>query len=191
MLEWAKELQESQDRLFWDSTTGGYFYTEAGAANVVLRLKEDHDGAEPCGNSVSVTNLLLLAEYFDDEGMKGTARKCVDFFMGNGSLGYPMPEMLCGAELLDTGLDSLVIVGPTGEGSERLLRVAQQKFVPGLAVFHVERTEDPGFKLKESVKSYKMVDGKATAYLCHNGVCQLPITEAKELGDSLNRRNDN
>lgn len=39
-LKWAKDLQDTQDRLFWDNERGGYFYSQANSANVVVRLKE-------------------------------------------------------------------------------------------------------------------------------------------------------
>lgn len=40
VLYWAKELQEIQDEHFWDPTNGGYFYSEAAQADVVVRMKE-------------------------------------------------------------------------------------------------------------------------------------------------------
>ena len=39
-LKWAKDLQDTQDRLFWDNERGGYFYSQANSANLVVRLKE-------------------------------------------------------------------------------------------------------------------------------------------------------
>lgn len=50
-----------QDELFLDKTGGGYFNTTGEDPSVLLRVKEDHDGAEPSGNSVSVINLVRLA----------------------------------------------------------------------------------------------------------------------------------
>lgn len=50
-----------QDELFLDKTGGGYFNTTGEDLSVLLRVKEDHDGAEPSGNSVSVINLVRLA----------------------------------------------------------------------------------------------------------------------------------
>lgn len=44
ILYWAKELQDIQDNLFWDKTDGGYFYSEANASNVVVRMKEGERG---------------------------------------------------------------------------------------------------------------------------------------------------
>ena len=59
-LDWAERLQAKQDELFADPA-GGYFGTSQRDASVLLRLKEDHDGAEPAASSVSVLNLARLA----------------------------------------------------------------------------------------------------------------------------------
>jgi uncharacterized protein YyaL (SSP411 family) len=50
-----------QDGLFLDREGGGYFNTAGEDPSVLLRVKEDHDGAEPSGNSVSAINLVRLA----------------------------------------------------------------------------------------------------------------------------------
>ncbi|KAI4301364.1 hypothetical protein L6164_034651 [Bauhinia variegata] len=60
-LVWAIELQESQDALFLDKEGRGYYNTPGEDPSVLLHLKEDHDGAEPSGNSVSAINLIRLA----------------------------------------------------------------------------------------------------------------------------------
>ena len=41
----------------------GYFTAPEGDPSIVLRLKEDQDGAEPSANSVSSLNLLRLSAY--------------------------------------------------------------------------------------------------------------------------------
>lgn len=188
VLIWAKELQETQDRLFWDSVKGGYFYTEEGSVNVVVRLKEDHDGAEPCGNSVAVSNLLQLNEYFEDEQMLERSKKCVEYFRSHGSLGYPMPELMCGASLLDRGIDTVIVVGPESDATNNLLKMAQRAFVPGLVLFHVKPSEQHTL-FRASFKDYKMENNLPTAYICRNRVCQLPITDAKELLKALLKEN--
>lgn len=50
-----------QDALFLDRDGGGYFNNTGEDSSVLLRVKEDHDGAEPSGNSVSAINLIRLA----------------------------------------------------------------------------------------------------------------------------------
>ena len=51
---------------------GGWFSTTGGDPSVLLRLKEDYDGAEPSASSVSVLNLLTLAHL---AGRCGGARR--------------------------------------------------------------------------------------------------------------------
>ena len=60
-LEWALTLQRRQDELFWDPVDGGWFSTTGRDPSVLLRLKEDYDGAEPAASSVAVLNLLTLS----------------------------------------------------------------------------------------------------------------------------------
>ena len=59
-LEAAREVQEAQDELFLDRAEGGYFTSKEGDEEIILRLKEDQDGAEPCSNSVAAMNMFRL-----------------------------------------------------------------------------------------------------------------------------------
>jgi hypothetical protein len=74
--QWALELQSTLDELFWDEAGGAYFNSEAGDPSILLRMKEDYDGAEPAASSIAAANLWRLA------GLSGTevgsaARVCV------------------------------------------------------------------------------------------------------------------
>lgn len=110
-LRWAKVLQDTQDRLFWDDERGGYFYSQANSANVIVRLKEDHDGAEPCGNSVAARNLMLISAYFHDKSYKQKALRLFDFFASASPFAYVLPEMFS-AQLMQTDhLAMMVVVG--------------------------------------------------------------------------------
>ena len=59
-LEWAVTLQQRQDSLFWDEPQGGWFSTTGRDPTILLRMKEDYDGAEPAPSSVSVLNLITM-----------------------------------------------------------------------------------------------------------------------------------
>src|SRR5207302_3583835 len=71
-LDLAMRLTEKQRELFEDKDNGG-FYSTAGGANLVLRLKEDYDGAEPSGNGVAMMNLLRLAQMTDRAAFRESA----------------------------------------------------------------------------------------------------------------------
>jgi uncharacterized protein YyaL (SSP411 family) len=50
-LEWAIELTTVQTELFFDPRDGGWYSTTGHDPSVLLRLKEDYDGAEPAASS--------------------------------------------------------------------------------------------------------------------------------------------
>jgi len=62
-LELAIRLTEKQMELFEDPAQGAFFASAADDASLVMRVKEDYDGAEPSGNSIAAMNLLRLARF--------------------------------------------------------------------------------------------------------------------------------
>ena len=71
-------LQHRQDELFWDEADGGWFSTTGRDPSVLLRMKEDYDGAEPTASSVSVLNLLMLSHLVEDPRLdaSGSSGRC-------------------------------------------------------------------------------------------------------------------
>ena len=62
----AVELSDTMLKLFYDPKDGGFFQTDGRDASVLVRSKEDYDGAEPSGNSMATLLLLRLAQFSDD-----------------------------------------------------------------------------------------------------------------------------
>jgi hypothetical protein len=60
-LDLAGALTGTQEALFWDSASGGYYDTSGKDQSVLVRMKEMYDGAEPAGNSVAALNLVRLS----------------------------------------------------------------------------------------------------------------------------------
>ena len=79
-LEWAMTLHRRLDELFADPVEGGWFSTTGEDASVLLRLKEQHDGAEPAATSVAALNLLALAHLTGDSAMTTRAEAAIGSF---------------------------------------------------------------------------------------------------------------
>ncbi|RKU16842.1 thioredoxin [Candidatus Poribacteria bacterium] len=74
-LDSAKRLTDAMIQLFWDDTNGGFYYTKADAAHLIVRTKKPYDSAIPSGNAVAVANLLAFgADY------RGYAEKTLQIF---------------------------------------------------------------------------------------------------------------
>src|SRR5438445_4563117 len=78
--ETAVKITEKQSELFEDREHGGFFSTAAGDATLLMRMKDDYDGAEPSGNSIAILNLLRLAQMTDRKDFRDRAEKAVHAF---------------------------------------------------------------------------------------------------------------
>ena len=94
-LESALALQQRQDELFWDADHAGWFSTTGDDPSVLLRLKEDYDGAEPAASSISVLNLLVLSHLTGDAGMGvKVERTLAAYGVRAAQMGRAVPMML-------------------------------------------------------------------------------------------------
>jgi uncharacterized protein YyaL (SSP411 family) len=184
-LTWAKELQETQNKLFWDAKNSGYFYSEADSPNVVVRLKEDHDGAEPSGNSIAAHNLFLLHGYFECGDYLDKVQKLFAFFANVQPFGYVLPEMFSAQIVEEFGLNMLAVIGPDGEDTTRLFDVMRNFHIPGFIAIHMRPGEEQTSPLRQSALQLKMVQNKPTAYICHNKICHMPVTDPAALGTEM------
>src|SRR5271168_5374408 len=60
-IELAMTLANKMRELFEDPVGGAFFTTAAGDPSLVMRMKDDYDGAEPSGNSIALLDLVRLA----------------------------------------------------------------------------------------------------------------------------------
>ncbi|HZJ33104.1 MAG TPA: thioredoxin domain-containing protein [Vicinamibacterales bacterium] len=189
-LEWALQLQERQDALFWDPVDGGWFSTTGKDPSVLLRLKEDYDGAEPAASSVSVLNLQTLAHLFPDDsrGFDGKISQTLGAFASRaGQMGRSVPMMLAALSTYHAGVPQVVIAGdPQGEDTLELKKVLRAAYMPTAIVITVlPQHREALARLLPWVASMKAVDGHATAYVCRDFACQIPATSAGQLEDQL------
>jgi uncharacterized protein len=192
-LEWAQSLQQRQNALFWDPVEGGWFSTTGKDESVLLRLKEDYDGAEPAASSVSVLNLLTLAHLTPESNGQGpTPQGQIELTLGNfaarvAQSGRTVPMMLAALSTYHSGMPQVVIVGdPSSETTQGLLDVVRSSYLPTaitLLVHSSNRT--PLDRVLPWIAAMKERDGRPTAYVCRDFSCQAPTSDARELDGQL------
>jgi uncharacterized protein YyaL (SSP411 family) len=62
LLSWAIELQNRQNELFLDDSSGAYYESSAEDANLLFRSKSIFDAALPSANAIALSTLRKLAE---------------------------------------------------------------------------------------------------------------------------------
>ena len=76
----CRELAEAMLAKFYDPANGGFWQSPAGADDLILRVKDDYDGAEPSGNSVATLALLKLAAITGREDFRQPAEATLQLF---------------------------------------------------------------------------------------------------------------
>ena len=182
-LDWAKRLHATQSRLFRDDADGGWFSTSGDDASVLLRLKEDYDGAEPSAASVTAWNLLSLA-HLSGAGEAGAYREQLEETLrrvpASPQLARVVPMMMAAASAAQAGVPQVIVLGPRGaSGTAALHRALTACFLPAAVSLVVE----PGAHQQAVaarlpwVASMEMLDGRPTAYLCRDGACDEPVND--------------
>src|SRR5205085_1363059 len=117
---------------FYDAENGGFWQSAAGAKDLILRVKEDYDGAEPSGNSVTVMSLLRLGKITDRKEFTEVAEKTLRLFANRlQQMPQAVPYML---QALDFSLEEpkrVVLAGnPSSAGTRELLHAVHSVYQP-------------------------------------------------------------
>ncbi|KAF5931342.1 hypothetical protein HYC85_032215 [Camellia sinensis] len=182
------------DELFLDGKGGGYFNTPGEDPSVLLRVKEDHDGAEPSGNSVSVINLVrlscMVAGNRSDHYRENAEHLLAVFETRLKDMAMAVPLMCCGADMLSVpSRKQVVLVGQKSSVEfEKMLAAAHASYDPNKTVIHVDPTEEEELEFWEenngkiaTMAKNNFVSDKVVALVCQNFTCSPPVTNPKSL----------
>ena len=193
-IEWLKfavELQETQDRLFFDDKNGGYFSTSGKDSNVPLRLKDDNDSAEPAASSVAALNLLRLAQFRNDKQKDERARKTIDAFGPTLShFASAMPQMLVALDYSSSEHRQVVVAGKIdNQQTKAVLKEVHRHFIPNKILILADGSEGQKYlgETNEAIRAMSPLDGKPAAYVCENFTCKAPVTDPKALAELLEK----
>ena len=184
-LEWAITLQRRQDELFWDSIAHGWFSTTGTDPSVLLRMKEEWDGAEPSASAIGASNLVTLAHLTGDASWHERAREVFGAYGARlTTQGRSMPMMACALEWSLAPPEQVVVVGhPDAAETRALWAAANRPFRPFATMVPLSPgpRQERIARLLPWVASMSPRDGRAAAYVCRDFVCEAPTTDADDL----------
>lgn len=192
-IRWLKkaiELEKVLQANFEDGDKGGFFMADKNLTGLIARAKPNYDGAEPSGNSIALLNLLRLGQYTTKDDYRVRAEKMLTTFLGSES---PRPlslsEMLIALDFYSDEVKEIVIVSPAGKAKDAKQYVAAfgKKFLPNRTLtVAVEGDELDGHAaVIPFAKKKSTLMGKATAYVCSKGICNLPATDPALFSEQL------
>ena len=170
-LEAADKLTAKMRELFEDVQDGGFYSTAEGDSSLVMRIKEDYDGAEPSGNSIAASNLLRLAHITGNEQYGQSAERTLHAFASKmGAQPTAMPQMLAALMRHISPPQQIVLAG---DDVSAFVDVLRRRFQPHRALLRAGDVP--------ATQAMTPVDGKASAYVCENFACQMPLTDPDAL----------
>jgi uncharacterized protein YyaL (SSP411 family) len=188
-LQLAVRLAETQAERFEDRAHGAFFSTSANDTTLVMRVKEDYDGAEPSGNSIAVLNLLRLAQFTNRDDFRESAERAIAAFAPRlATAPVTLPRMLSACEFRIREPRQIILIGEKGSAdTQALLRTLNSRFVPGRIVLLVDSPESRRALSTSisSIESMQKIEGRASAYVCRDYTCQLPVFESEKLAELL------
>ena len=174
-LEQAIEITRQALGLFEDSSSGAFFDTPPSDPSIVVRLKEQYDGAEPTGNSVMAMNLIRLGHLTGNQDWLTRAERTLTAFAGMMSRAAGRDaEHGVGSRSARFAARAHCDRRPAGEaGTERMLAVARNGYVPGRIILVTGEGEERAqlVALAPYLADVRRVSGLATAYVCRNLAC--------------------
>ena len=172
---------------FWDERDGGFYFSEAGQADLIVRTKSMFDNAVPSGNSTALFGLLRLAALTGDRSWREKAEQTFCAF-GKllGESPTACPHMISALELLQESPTEIAIVGEPN-GKRELLAAIHQRFIPNKIIVTDDVIGSGGSCEAIPLLRDKGVrnDGSVAAFVCRNQTCSAPASTVNDLVELL------
>jgi uncharacterized protein YyaL (SSP411 family) len=185
-IEWAIALQHRQDELFWDDTAGGWFSTTGRDPSVLVRMKEDYDGAEPTASSMSALNLMVLSTLVHDPQWTDRIERTLRYFGTRlEKIGRAVPMMASALSAYTAGLQQVVIV-EGDQGGHEIARAVARQYLPFSITLRVSPDRRRALAATlPLVAAMEPVNGATAAYVCRDFTCRQPVTTVDALQQEL------
>jgi uncharacterized protein YyaL (SSP411 family) len=162
---------------------GGYFFTADDAEALIVRKSDRIDDAAPNPHGLAVECLARLWALTGNDLYRDRADSILE------AAASAIATNVFGSASLLSGLDfrlavqTIVILTPTGSDAaslrEAVLQNWQRNFVLDV------RAESSSLPTSHPAHGKTTIDGRATAYVCREGACSLPLTESNALAAHL------
>jgi len=185
-LESARALADEMSQRFWDPDQGGFFYTEAGEEDLIVRTKNPYDNATPSGNSIAALALLRLGALLGDPSYQDRAVSTLRML---NELVERSPtacsQMMCALDFHEQQPREVAIVGLPCD-TVPFIDAVHARFLPNKVVMGwapaMGTTVGELIPLLEGKMS---LDQGTRAYVCTNSVCWSPASIVNELVEQL------
>ena len=185
-LQEAIDLGRDMVDLFWDEAAGQLYDTGIDHEELVVRPRDTQDNATPSGSAMAADVLLRLAVITGDGELERRAVASMRSTMGLMSQ-YPMGagHWLSALDFYLATVKEIAIIGDGGDGARELAAEVYRHYLPNRVLVGLAGDDEYGTGELPLVKDRGRIQGRATAYVCRNYTCDLPVTDPAALARQL------
>jgi uncharacterized protein YyaL (SSP411 family) len=181
--------QQVQDDRFWNGATLRYDSGESNVPASIRQLTLERDAAAPSANAISALNLLRIAAITGSAPARAKADAIFRSFAPRMSASpAELPALITALSASAAPPREIVILGsPIADDTKALLRAANERFAPIRVLFFagVDPSRSGLLTYAPLLKEMKIIDQRATAYVCMNNACKPPVTDPGKLAALL------
>ena len=178
----ARRLADLMITEFWDEENGGFFFTSNDHEELIVRNKDFYDNATPSGNSVAADVLLRLAKLTGEdkyERFAMTTLRLAATQLRRHPQGFGRT-----LSALEFHLGVTREIALLGQRESSLASDVLQRYLPD-AVIAISSDVKEDSQVVSFLAERSQIDGKPTAYVCRDYVCERPVTTTEGLAALL------
>ena len=183
----AVDLAEQMLAHFWDSENGAFFSTRDDHEELITRPKDLIDNATPSANASAAMALLLLGRLLDKRAYYEHGETVLRL-LRQGMVQSPgaFAHLLNALDLYLAPPREVAIVGdPAAAATQALLTTVNRHYLPNTLLAAAPADDTAAQGMTPLLAGRGQIAGRATAYVCQNFTCRLPVTTAEDLAAQL------
>ena len=183
-LEAAQNLADEILDRFADPRSGALFLSPSDGDRLIHRPRSDHDGATPDASGLALLGLTRLAALSDSPKLEAfVGRAIAEQEPSLEQTPHAFPTLLRAVALRTRGMSVAVIMGdPAAADTRALAGRARRVLRPEDAIVVAMPGRPAVAGIAASwLAGREMLNGQATAYVCHGTVCSLPVQDPAKL----------
>jgi uncharacterized protein YyaL (SSP411 family) len=185
-LQWAHALLIYANAKFRDEENGGYFYTSSDQEKLFNRMKEEHDQSIPSATAIMMLNNLRFFSLSEDQTCLTHAETVLKKYgLQINANPYGYASYLLGLDYYRQKPKEIVLVVPPNTSIDNYFKTIFSNYLPNKVVMYLEEEQAAGPLTASLLKGKISVEGKVTAYVCHNFSCSPPVTQVADLKNLL------
>lgn len=191
----ATLLADTMLQQFFDWERGGFYLYAKDAEQLLVRNKENYDGAMPSGNSVAARVLQTLSQITGDIKWQEVLEKQI-YYLAGAVDRYPSGHSYTLLAMMDIlyPTKELICTLPNGCDGTKQKKLLEQlsclsEKVPNLTIIvKSEADANELGKIAPYTRDYPIPNGETLFYLCSGNNCMPPVTDLELLLNELEVR---